>query len=877
MVGCTPRRALSRFPVPNVLAWRAVWVPALLSILAGCDLYASKQTARTTPRPAASTNAPQAGTTTGRVSANRRSKHEPSKDGRSASKSSLIKNETSHTDAGASSSQGNSENPRSSDAQEDASIEATAREDASSPAPTSESASTQATTSRADDPPAETEEEANRNADDGAAATAASDPDEPAAADDEPTAADDEPAAADDEPAADATQKPKTELPFPRRRKAPELVGGVGWINTAGPLELKSLRGKWIVIDFWTYCCINCMHVLPELKKLEAAYPNEVVVIGVHSAKFDNEQDSKNITEAVMRYEIQHPVVNDAQHAIWDRYAVESWPSLRIIDPEGYLVAGDNGEIPFEVLDRFLKEYTPYYRERGLMDETPLRFDLAAYQATPTPLRFPGKILADEVSDRLFIADSNHNRLVISTLAGKLLATIGSGKQGAEDGDFATSSFNHPQGMALLQNKLYVADTENHLLRLVDLEQKQVKTIAGTGVQAKLGWPGMQIGQNGPRFEFPKRFVGPPLETGLNSPWDLWIHEADLYIAMAGPHQIWKMPLDESEIGPYAGNGREDIVDGQRLPPEPYGEGFASFAQPSGLASDGTLLFVADSEGSSIRAIPFEAAGEVSTVVGTANLPGGRLFAWGDEDGVGEEVRLQHALGVTYHEGRLYVADTYNNKIKVIDPAKRSALTIAGTGKPGNADNPAEFDEPAGVAVASTRLFVADTNNHLIRVIDLKNNYQVSTLAIEGLSAPELPEEVHVARQGKQIEVANTSVKPDAGAIKLAVSLQLPDDYKLNPLAPMRYQVEPSTAEGPVDRTGLGKSIKLPQPSEKFEIPLAVSQEEGQDELRVTLYYYYCREGAEGVCKMGQVTWLIPVTLSATAEASSIALDLNVE
>ena len=382
------------------------------------------------------------------------------------------------------------------------------------------------------------------------------------------------------------------------------------------------------------------------MKKLEQAFPHELVVIGVHSAKFETEQESENIVQAIQRYEIEHPVVNDANHVIWNRYRVNSWPSIRLIDPEGNLVAGDSGEFTFEALERFLKGVIPYYRQRGLLDETPVHFDLERFKSTQTPLRFPGKVLADAASDRLFIADSNHNRIVVWRLDGTLIEVIGRSAIGRQDGDFRSATFDHPQGMALTGETLYVAGTENHLLRKVDLASQRVTTIAGTGEQSRFGWPGVVLGPtNEVERSLPARFVGPPRTTPLNSPWALWVHEQDLYIAMAGRHQIWKMPLDESEIGPYAGNGREDIVDGPLLPKAPYQMGFSSFAQPSGLASDGTWLYVADSEGSSIRAVPFDSKRKVRTLVGTSHLPQARLFTFGDVDGQGRNVRLQHALG----------------------------------------------------------------------------------------------------------------------------------------------------------------------------------------------------------------------------------------
>jgi DNA-binding beta-propeller fold protein YncE/thiol-disulfide isomerase/thioredoxin len=522
--------------------------------------------------------------------------------------------------------------------------------------------------------------------------------------------------------------------PFQHRIKAPPLTGGTGWLNTSGPLDLEKLRGKFVLIDFWTYCCINCMHILPELKELEKTFPNELVVIGVHSAKFDTEQDSKNITDAILRYEIRHPVVNDSNHAIWNRFGVNTWPTLLLIDPEGYVVYGLTGEFKADTIARKLRPGIAWYRKKGELNETPLHFDLAADSAPDTPLRFPGKILADEAGGRLFIADSNHNRIVVARMDGTLLTTIGSGEIGKADGDYRRASFNHPQGMALLGDTLYVADTENHMLRRVDLAKQQVVTVAGTGKQGS-GFPGAED-RRGLHGKGHSHWAGNPPVTALNSPWDLCIHGKFLYIAMAGPHQIWKMPLDESEIEPYAGNGREDIVDGRLLPPVPYEEGFASFAQPSGLATDGTDLFVADSEGSSIRSVPFVPSGKVTTIIGTSHLDMGRLFAFGDVDGQGLTPRLQHCLGLAYYKGKLYVADTYNNKIKVIDPEKTSSQTFAGDGQPGDSDEPAEFDEPAGLSAAAGKLYVADTNNQRIRVIDLENDNRVSTLEIKGLEPP---------------------------------------------------------------------------------------------------------------------------------------------
>jgi thiol-disulfide isomerase/thioredoxin len=485
------------------------------------------------------------------------------------------------------------------------------------------------------------------------------------------------------------------------RLRAPELEGGVGYLNSAGPIRLRDLRGKVVVLDFWTLCCINCIHTLPDLARLEKKYANELVVIGIHTAKFENEKDSESIRKAILRYEIKHPVLNDANMRIWRSYHVRSWPTLYLIDPEGYLVGQGSGEGLHDALDEAIGKLVKLHRDKKTLDEKPRRFELAREDGT-SPLFFPGKVLADAASDRLFIADSTHHRIVLTDLAGKKIAVAGTGEPGKADGPFAEARFDDPQGMALAGDTLYVADRKNHLIRALDLKAQTVRTVAGTGQQGES-----------------RRYGGPALKTGLNSPWDLYFQGDTLYIALAGHHQIWTLDLAKAVLAPYAGAGPENIRDGPL--------DAALFAQPSGLASDGTTLYVADSEVSAIRAVPLGGKGEVKTLVGEG------LFEFGDVDGVGPKVRLQHALGVAYADGRLYVADTYNSKIKVLDPVRRSCTTLLGERAGWLAG--ALFNEPGGLSYADGKLYVADTNAHRIRVVDLKA-LTVSTLALQGVEAP---------------------------------------------------------------------------------------------------------------------------------------------
>ena len=153
------------------------------------------------------------------------------------------------------------------------------------------------------------------------------------------------------------------DFPFARQDKLPPWPQNVTWLNTAGPMELHELRGKFVLLDFWTYCCINCMHILPELHKLEQAWPKNLVVIGVHSAKFSTEQQTPNILAAIQRYKITHPVINDARHELWDLFGVQGWPTLVLIDPEGNIVSEGSGEVTFEQIDKVLRGSIPYYRQ----------------------------------------------------------------------------------------------------------------------------------------------------------------------------------------------------------------------------------------------------------------------------------------------------------------------------------------------------------------------------------------------------------------------------------------------------------------------------------------------------------------------------------
>jgi thiol-disulfide isomerase/thioredoxin len=490
--------------------------------------------------------------------------------------------------------------------------------------------------------------------------------------------------------------------PFRGEVRAPDFPIDLDWINSDHPIRLHELRGHIVILHFWTFCCINCMHALAQLHEIAAAFPETLTVISIHSPKFPQERFTENVRDAVLRYDIDHPVVNDRSQYLWRQYAIKAWPTLVFIDPEERVITRHEGEISPAKGIELLTEMVAAFDKRNLLTHQPLHFTRTTINQSF--LAFPGKIAVDEHTERLLISDSSHHRLLQTDLQGHLLNIIGSGMQGLQDGPLSSAQFNRPQGVALVDDTVYVADTDNHLIRRVDLHTQKVETIAGTGKQY---------------FFDDAPTNGPALSIALSSPWDLVYHKGDLFIAMAGTHRIAVLHLSTGIIETFAGAGPEGIGDG------PAHSAF--FAQPNGLAIIDDTLYSADSESSAVRAISLTEPHTVHTLVGLG------LFDFGDQDGSGDDVRLQHVQGLCALNDQLYLADTYNNRIKRLDPRTRTVTTLAGSGSAGQQDGPfstATFNELGGIAATSTHLYVADTNNNAIRVLNLSNQ-TVSTLTIQ--------------------------------------------------------------------------------------------------------------------------------------------------
>lgn len=474
------------------------------------------------------------------------------------------------------------------------------------------------------------------------------------------------------------------------KTRVPDFPEYTEWFNTDRKWKMSDFRGKIVLLDFWTYCCINCVHILPDLKKLEDKYP-QLVVIGIHSPKFEQERKNENLKSAIERLKVKHPVINDHKFELWKAYGINAWPSFVFIDPEGKMTGKTSGEGIYEGFDNYISKMIKEYNDKNLINHERIEFGEDIQK--DTFLSFPSKIETDIKNDRIFISDSNHNRIVCTNNKGSVLFKMGNGEAGNKDGSFEEAAFDQPQGMAYDKSKdvLYIADTENHLIRKAELKSRQISSIAGTGKQASQ-----------------YLLKGKGIKLALNSPWDLALDEnGHLYIAMAGFHQLWYLNTETLEAKVYAGSGREDISDGGKL--------HAMLAQPSGICYNSGVLYIADSETSSVRLINKQ---EVITLAGTG------LFDFGDKDGKYPYSKLQHPMGIDIYKGIIYIADTYNNKIKTLEIKNKKIQTICGYSNSGYKDGIASetlFNEPNDVKYFKGKLLIADTNNHLIRQTDLQS------------------------------------------------------------------------------------------------------------------------------------------------------------
>jgi len=432
------------------------------------------------------------------------------------------------------------------------------------------------------------------------------------------------------------------------RVRAPKLTGRA-WINTGG-VE-PDLRGRFVLLDYWTFCCVNCLHVLEELRPLEERFADVLTVVGVHSPKFVHEASHEAVLAAVERYGVHHPVLDDPELTSWKQYAVRAWPTLVLIDPEGYIVHVASGEGHVEGIGRLVEQLVAEHEAKGT-----LRRGDGPYVPPPpasSELLFPGKALRLD-DGRLLVSDSSHDSVVI--LDGEAVVRRFTG-------------FLQPQGLCLWDGAVLVADTGAHVLQRLDLDSGAVTRVAGTGEVWRPGRP----------------TDGPALDVDLSTPWDVAVWRGEVVIAMAGTHQLHGFDGDSVRV--LAGTTGEGLRDGAALS--------SYLAQPSGLAAGGDRLWFADAETSALR---WYRDGEIGTAVGTG------LFDFGHRDGPAGQALLQHPLGVTVlPDGSVAVCDTYNGAVRRYDPATDSMSTLM-TG----------LAEPSDAVVDGDHLVVVESAAHRV-------------------------------------------------------------------------------------------------------------------------------------------------------------------
>lgn len=641
------------------------------------------------------------------------------------------------------------------------------------------------------------------------------------------------------------------------RVRASELVGR-NWLNTGGKsLDLESLRGKIVLLDFWTFCCINCLHVLDELRPLEQQYSDVLVTVGVHSPKFEHEADPVALAAAVERYEIRHPVLDDPELDTWKAYTARAWPTLVVIDPEGYIVAHLSGEGHADGLAVLIPELIAEHEAKGTLHRGDGPY--VAPEPTSGTLRFPGKALflpdgrgvgSASAAGSWLVTDTGHHRLVeLSTDFQTVLATYGSGEKGHADGNAATARFNEPQGLVLLPEDVaaetgydvVIADSVNHRLRGLSLADGTVSTLAGNGVQRLLETGPARVDEEGAAYG--ARLEPDPLQVSLSSPWDVvWSTKLRaVVVAMAGVHQIFSFDPRSGAVSIIAGNGLEGLLDG------PAEE--AWFAQSSGLAEDADgNIWVADSETSALRKLVIGDGGAITV----ESAVGKGLFDFGFRDGKASEARLQHPLGVTVlPDGSVAIADTYNGAVRRYDPASGTVSTLA-----------RGLSEPSDVIVDHTQVAGAEP---LLVVVEA-NKHQLVYVPI--------PKEAQQVDEGAaQTHRPKTPVAP--GLLELAVRFTAPTGQKLDDRWGDPTQLKISSTPPELLLAGGGTSVGLSR-------TLELSADVPEGVLHITARAAACDgpEDADGeipdhaACHLYQQDWGIPVLLQADGD-TELVLDLR--
>ena len=619
------------------------------------------------------------------------------------------------------------------------------------------------------------------------------------------------------------------------RPHASQLVGRA-WLNTGGvSLTLDDLRGKIVILDFWTFCCVNCLHVLDELRPLEEKWADEVVVVGVHSPKFEFERDPEALSANIERYEVHHPVLDDPDLRTWSEYGAKAWPTLMVLDTHGRIAASLSGEGHQKNLDDTISRLVAEGDADGSLRRGPA--PTVIEQRELHTLRFPSKAVMLH-DGRIAVSDAGQHRIVIFEPDGVSVdEVIGTGQRGFAEGEADHAQFAEPNGIAVLPPEvadavgydLVVADTANHRLRGIQLGHRRllrsrvashVFTLAGTGRQWMQGQP-LPSGE------------GSPLSYSLSTPWDLqWDQvSGQVIVTMAGIHQMWTYRpaalsedgffADEGALAVLAGTTQEGLVDG------PLEQSW--WAQPSGVSVDANgAIFVADSETSAIRVISADRS-EVSTIVGEG------LFDFGHVDGSLGDARMQHPLGITIlADGRLAVADTYNGAVRIIDPIHDSVVTVA-----------TDLSEPSD-------LMVTDPIDGLPHVVVVESGrHKLTWISIS-------PAAEQVINGGKKRTKRPTTALSNSGKVRVKVAFTPPQGHKLDESFGPATQVSISTTPAAMLVSGGGTGTELVR-----EIELDPAYSEGVIHVNARAASCDADPSVEfPACHMHQQDWGVPVTFT---------------
>lgn len=591
---------------------------------------------------------------------------------------------------------------------------------------------------------------------------------------------------------------------------APELSGDTWLGTTTDSLGIESFRGRFLLLDFWTLCCVNCHHVLAELRELETRHADVLTVVGVHSPKFEHEKLADTVLQAIHRHDIHHPVLNDPDMTTWQAYGVRAWPTLVLVDPEGMIVGTYSGEGHGHAIEALLQDLIPQHEHKGTLERGPGVY--APVERPPGVFRQPGKVETIPEHYRgffdgadLLVSDSAAHRLaaIHHSAPDTISWTAGEGTRGAKDGELADAQFCEPYGVAWVSKDnaarlgyhLVVADTANHLLRGIDCERGRVTTIAGTGRQ----WM-----QREPT-------TGSALEVSLSTPWDVIVDGTTAIMAMAGDHRIWQCDLAAGRVGVFAGTSNEGLVDAETND--------AWFAQPSGLSGSVDNLWVVDAETSALRRIR---NGEVSTVVGRG------LYEFGHVDGAGDHALFQHPLGsVVLPDGSVAIADSYNGAVRRYNLVTNQVTTLH-----------RGLKEPSDIAIVGVgeniQLAVAEAGANRVVILGLPADTVFAGDALRLVRAP--------------IELA-------PGHVSVTVIFEPPPGQKRDDRYGPSTQLVVSSTPRTLLVDGVGSGADLGR-----QVNVSADVESGV--LHVQAKGASCEDGESSACHIHQQDWGLPVVIA---------------